>query len=128
VSVLDGGYPALVEQLLVCRGSVEPVIVDFDKELWTTFKINTGRSNESDSVSFKIKSASATVEKISQRRSLSARFKDVNEEERLKLALQVAERLNHKHTAQVLRKMMDDKGIVTTPERRLSMDKVTHVW
>lgn len=30
VSILDGGFPSLVETLLSSRGSVEPVIVDFN--------------------------------------------------------------------------------------------------
>ena len=47
VSVLDGGFPALVEQLVAVKGTVEPVVINHDRAKWTEFLRNTGRDTRS---------------------------------------------------------------------------------
>ena len=42
VSVVEGGFPLVVEQLLQSRGTVEPVIINHDSEKWIQFLKNTG--------------------------------------------------------------------------------------
>ena len=43
VSVLDGGFPSLVEQLVFLRGVVEPVVLEHDPVKWTQFLHSSGR-------------------------------------------------------------------------------------
>lgn len=42
VTVLEGGFPALVEQLMSLRGGVEPVIINHDQDLWLRFLKRNG--------------------------------------------------------------------------------------
>jgi hypothetical protein len=39
----SGGFPALIEQLQLLRGSVEPVILDHDPIRWADFLKSSGR-------------------------------------------------------------------------------------
>ena len=43
VSVLEGGFPALVTQLHKQRGRVEPILIQHDPVQWTSFMEATGR-------------------------------------------------------------------------------------
>lgn len=108
VSVLDGGYPALVDQLLLSRGSVEPVVVDFDLQLWKEFMQSTGRAEAMESQKKARQSAAATFPEKNRSSSIG---KVLTEEQRLLVALKVALRLEHKHTENILRKMLQDKGV-----------------
>lgn len=98
MSVLDGGYPSLIDQLLQSRGTVEPVVVDFDNELWNKFMDTTGRSAQS--------AEAAKARRISYTErgpSRAQRVSDLTEEQRLQLAIKVAIRLKHTTTEKVLR-------------------------
>jgi hypothetical protein len=47
VCVLEGGFPTLVEQLMILTGSVEPIILNHDTEKWDKFLISSGRVSAS---------------------------------------------------------------------------------
>lgn len=47
VCVLEGGFPALVEQLMTQRGFVEPIILNHDTEKWKKFLVSSGRLSAS---------------------------------------------------------------------------------
>lgn len=104
VTVLDGGFPALVEQLIASRGSVEPVIINHDEVQWARFLRTTGRDyktleksrrssqssvNSANSVSRNADSAPA----YEKRRTV----RDLSKFEVYRYALRVADRLQHTH-------------------------------
>lgn len=47
VSVLEGGFPELVKQLLLLRGSVEPLVINHNQEVWENFLLTSGREKYS---------------------------------------------------------------------------------
>lgn len=49
VTVLDGGFPSLIDQLIASRGEVEPVVINHDPERWQKYLISTGRLNQDGS-------------------------------------------------------------------------------
>ena len=50
VLTLDGGYKALIDELLSKKGAVEPYINDFDLDKWTAFIETTGRTPSAEAV------------------------------------------------------------------------------
>jgi hypothetical protein len=92
VSVLDGGFPALVDHLMDVRGSVEPIVINHEQQKWETFLRNSGRYFNGLT-----KSSKGKITKCAPQPSaaLPRRVKDMSQLEILKLALPVAERLNH---------------------------------
>jgi hypothetical protein len=108
VSVLEGGYPALVEQLLLSRGEVEPVIVDFNMDVWTRFLHSTGRNKD-----LEIKT-NLSAESLRKSR-VPLRMSDFSEEQRMMIGLQVARRLGHSHTEGVLMAKLLVRGINIDP-------------
>jgi hypothetical protein len=104
VSVLDGGFPALVEQLVSSRGTVEPVIINHDDVQWAKFLRTTGRdyktlersrrSTTNNSVSRNADNAPA----YEKRRTV----RDLSQFEVYRYALRVADRLNHPHMRDIL--------------------------
>lgn len=42
-----GGFPALIEYLMSTKGTVEPVVINYDQDKWKAFLKNTGRLNQS---------------------------------------------------------------------------------
>jgi hypothetical protein len=110
VSVLDGGFPALVEQLQATRGTVEPVIINHEEVEWARFLRATGRdfkTSEGRSTSAagssggKAHSVQKTEESpaaFEKRRTL----RDLTKVEVYGFALSMAERLNHKYMTRIL--------------------------
>jgi hypothetical protein len=109
VSVLDGGFPALVDYLCTSRGTVEPIIINHEQEHWRTFLRNTGRSNEGFKHTNNKKGSGKlpTVKDTSQQPLSSSqvtpkKVKDLTELEKLRLACSVAERLQHTVTHKLI--------------------------
>ena len=54
VSVLEGSIPALIKQLLLSRGTVEPIIINHNQEIWETYiqnyDISSNSSNNNNSI------------------------------------------------------------------------------
>jgi hypothetical protein len=97
VSVLDGGFPALIEQLVASRGTVEPVVINHDEDQWARFLRSTGRDYKTIEQSRR-GSMNNTVNKnadnsapYEKRRTV----RDLSKLEVYKYALKVADRLNH---------------------------------
>lgn len=114
VSLLEGGFPSLVDALNHLRGSLEPVIIQHNPELWRNFLMVTGRTkdnseeqsllkekarkNMTDSASYLTAENSMTIKKV----------KDMNFAEKTKMALSVAISLNHVHMSSILQKRIAD--------------------
>ena len=47
VSVLDEGFPKLIEQLTITTGTLEPVILSHDNYLWEKFLLSMNRNSQS---------------------------------------------------------------------------------
>lgn len=105
VSVLDGGFPSLVEYLYASRGTVEPIIINHEEENWKTFLRNTGRSTDGLKQNKKGSGKQQTVKDGSaqqQQLDTPKKVKDLTELEKLRLACQVAERLQHEVTHKLI--------------------------
>lgn len=105
VSVLDGGFPTLVEYLYSSRGTVEPIIINHEEENWRSFLRNTGRSTDSLKYSRKGSGKSQTIKDAlltTQQQITPKKAKDLTELEKLKLACSVAERLQHSVTLRLI--------------------------
>lgn len=90
MSVLDGGFPALVQKLLDLRGSVEPIIINFEMTKWEAFLVSTGRMTDMNNRKMPSSTPVASAEKISFRTG------EINTtEQRYQLALSVAKKLGH---------------------------------
>lgn len=101
VSVLDGGFPALVDQLLSTKGTVEPVVINHDTNQWEKFLQSTGRLNEG--TKSKKGQKMTDVNNPETPGKLSRKEKDLTELERLEMAAVVAERLQHTSTLEILK-------------------------
>ncbi len=112
VCVLEGGFPALVEQLRVSRGTVEPVVINHDEVSWERYLSSTGRNVSPDSTlaaQNKDKSKTAAVGDggisvtVEERKTV----KDLSEIEVMQLALSVALRLNHPTMVSILQEKIN---------------------
>ena len=83
VCVLEGGFPALVDQLQSNRGTVEPVIINHDAAKWREFLRTTGRLPEPGAMSKKSKSFSSPIKPLSQ----SVMETEMPELQRLEIAI-----------------------------------------
>lgn len=127
VSLLDGGFPGLVEALFNLRGTVEPVIIQHNVEAWQHFLRYSGRGqvilpmsgsghldllsdDDSDDSSKKgtTKNPSSLFSKfMSQLQFPVKRLKDIDELERAKTAYGVAVELKHDKMASILKMKID---------------------
>lgn len=126
VSLLDGGFPSLVEALFNLRGTVEPVIIQHNVEAWQQYLRYSGRgqvilplgsgnldgdsSDDSESVTSSNKLSSSCrgkssllAKSISRPQCSIKKVKDMNELERSKTAYNVAVSLKHDHMAAILK-------------------------
>ena len=122
VCVLDGGFPALVEQLLAWRGTVEPVIINHDPNKWRHFLQTTGRQLPSAGSSSKPKDKSLEKEAKTSSSSHHGSFlstgaapvdttrrrSQMTEVEIAQMAYKVAVRLGHKHMEVILLERIND--------------------
>jgi hypothetical protein len=58
VSVLEGGFPSLIDHLMETRGDVEPVVINHDDTQWAAFLKATGRSAYSNQKKYRPSSSS----------------------------------------------------------------------
>lgn len=123
VSVLDGGFPALIDYLNESRGGVEPIVINHDAELWSEYVRNTGRTGYSLSSTAplgKTKSQNSNSSSPSRSpkptdtatgsggvpnelHSPAKRSRDLSQLEMFEIGLTVAVRLGHTNTAKVLK-------------------------
>jgi hypothetical protein len=130
VSVLDGGFPALVQQLISSRGTAEPVVINHDPETWSKFLKSTGREhllhayngiitvNKHNTTSRSRGSILSNVDGVhgSGINSASNRSKgevprkvgDLSPLEVSQIAFQVADRLQHSHMRAILKTKLDE--------------------
>lgn len=109
VSVLEGGFPSLVQQLLFLRGSVEPLVINHNHETWETFLKNSGRDAYSTQSANKPRGKVSTAEYSDNKEKQSLRsVQDCSDMEITEIAYLTAVRLGHHHMASVLEKKMKD--------------------
>lgn len=114
VSVLEGGFPALVEQLLASRGSTEPIVINHDQDKWKKFLNMTGRAALVEPVAKK-----TSQEKITEKgvgKDIPKTVKDLSQLEVYQLALRMAERLGHNSMAEILREKVNTTPGQETPK------------
>jgi hypothetical protein len=128
VSVLEGGFPSLIDTLLSSKGKVEPIVVDHDSEKWIEFLRNTGRYQEkslfasslspfpfsnqgksSKMISSKGLSSSSSFDENNEHSPYKKykEEKDLTSIERYELALIVANRLAHKEMKKILEEILE---------------------
>ena len=101
VSVLEGGYPALVS-CLRRKGKLEPVIINHSSADWETYLINTGLAEEEEAkVSIKHQQLQRLQRGKAQNESevdhtLPRRASDLNNLLKLEYSMKAAERLGHR--------------------------------
>jgi len=102
VSVLDGGFPALIEQLNASRGTVEPVVINHDDVQWAKFLRQTGRDykNLEEKKSSKSNTVSCNAEEPAYEKPRTV--KDLNKMEVYNYAYKVADRMNHTYMKGVI--------------------------
>jgi len=93
VSILEGGFPALVKQLNFTRGGVEPAIIGHDSAKWEAFLKATGRETDEASQRGLRKQAPATAAAAAY--VATRRANDLSFAEKLSVALTVAQRSGH---------------------------------
>ncbi len=137
VSVLEGGFPALVSQLHKQRGRVEPVLIQHDPDQWTAFMEATGRDCdggedlEGDMVAAKNSARmtlGAKVRPDAARRGPGAdltvpKVKKVEElswGEKLELATKRAARSGHVHMG---RELESRRAVLATQRAKVDQEK-----
>lgn len=111
VMVLDGGFPALISQLIQSRGALEPVIINHDHEKWSNYLIITGRhqSLKTDLQVSKefVQSLPLEVSRGHSGQNSSNPKKLNTELEQVLIALDVATRLGHVHMRKILEERVE---------------------
>jgi hypothetical protein len=100
VSVLEGGFPILVQQLLARRGTTEPIVVDMEEEAWGHYLdvlgLHHGRRRAQ---------AAGRLEQQKAEKELIVRgARDVDRAQQVQTALGVANNSGHSVMAELLRK------------------------
>jgi hypothetical protein len=114
VSVLDGGFPALVQQLMALRGSVEPLIINHQSEEWESFLKATGRDKYS--IYYHSKQTSANTTSSDESRCYDVKTSaDLSELEVTQIAYDTAIRLGHEHMAKILQVKISKLAHVSEP-------------
>jgi hypothetical protein len=115
VSVVEGGFPLVVEQLLESRGTVEPFIINHDSEKWIKFLKNTGREYNTLAASMAarrllrkqqdadINFKNSKVDPQDRNPQDARRLSDLSLVEIHRAALRAAERLGHKDMILILK-------------------------
>lgn len=96
ISVLDGGFPALVQYLRDTRGALEPLIINHDVDRFEAFLEHSGRRGLGPDLRLGRKlDRGKQAEKESSRGDTTGKAEDLDEGSRLRLAIGVASRLGH---------------------------------
>lgn len=116
VSVLDGGFPGLVDYLNESRGTVEPTIINHDDIAWRQYVKSTGRENYNLSSSAPLKSIKNIISSPSSLGGNSSSDhgnpdgnqiktrKNLSELEIFEMGLQMALKMGHQFTSTELAK------------------------
>lgn len=120
VSLLDGGFPSLVEALFSLRGSTEPVIIQHNNDAWSYYMKVSGRESSnlpgvqgSSTISLSDSSEDSHDKRRPSEVSNSSlifpvkKIVDMDECEKIKSALKIALSLNHDHVAAILKYKID---------------------
>lgn len=101
ISVLEGGFPALVDYLVSSRGSVEPVVINHDTDKWKKFLRSTGRLQVSAP---KLKKAmtSMPTSSASPSQTDGSSPHAIDEVKELEIAISVANRMDHSYMLNIL--------------------------
>jgi hypothetical protein len=108
VSVLEGGFPALVEYLISTRGTVEPIIINHDDKKWQQFLRSTGRLQDvppklkKTSIMANSSSSASTPWSPSKPNQGSPASGGTDELREIEIAISVASRLDHPHMLTIL--------------------------
>lgn len=102
VCVLEGGFPALVDYLSSTRGTVEPIVINHDEDKWKRFMRSTGRLNDA---SLKSKKSNMTTSAVPSADALSlpATTEASSDMQQLEIAVETADRLQHRHMYTILK-------------------------
>ena len=142
VSVLEGGFPALVTQLHKQRGRVEPILIQHDPVQWTSFMEATGRDMgggedlEGDMTAAKNSARRTLGSKLNPAISPSSnidnkngnnltdrrvkRASELSWEERLELATKRAARMGHAHMG---RELESRRAVLATQKAKLNAER-----
>lgn len=121
VSVVQGGYPAIVEHLLLTRGTVEPLIDGYNEQKWVNFLHSSGRIKERTKEDIPCQdqndaSVSDDGENENDEVSIKQQLEQVSQESWLELSLRVAERLGHSNVASAILSRLVHKGADIAPQ------------
>lgn len=107
MSVLDGGFPALVQALLQRRGTVEPVLMNHDALRWERYLKATGRE-EYLPMRYEA-SARGTGETGRSDSPLRqhVNYQELSELERLNLALRTSKSYGHNTVTRIVSEKID---------------------
>ncbi len=102
VSVLEGGYPALVS-CLRRKGKLEPIIINHSSADWETYLMSTGRTEEEEAkLSIKhqqqqrLQREKNALNETKIQQQGPRRASDLNNLQKLEYSMKAAERLGHK--------------------------------
>ena len=118
VTVVEGGFPAIVEQLMESRGTVEPFVLDHNTEKWLKFLKNTGRdtSHLASAEALRRKQhqdqlASELSSPTQKKPEKIKKAKDLKKEEVYRYALQYTNKLGHKNMQSLLTEKLNELGL-----------------
>jgi hypothetical protein len=107
VSVLEGGFPALVEYLMSSRGTVEPIIINHDEKKWRQFLRSSGRLQDvppklKKTTMMTTSSSASSPRSPSRSNQVSSDSGETDELKEIEVAISVASRLDHQHMLTIL--------------------------
>lgn len=105
ICILEGGFPALVKQLMTSRGEVEPVVIHHNPITWDAFLKATGREMYMLSNILPKKTIS-TSNLTSTSIALSPKLDELDELTILSMAHNIATRLGHENMMKILEEKM----------------------
>lgn len=125
MSVLDGGFPALVAQLYLSKGRVEPLIISHDHDKWANFLVVSGRNNVKTDLQIARESVKRTGGESQGKQHVRniengsiRRAQDMSDLEVAQVALDVATRLGHGHMREIL-----ERRVTCLSQEKLSSGK-----
>jgi hypothetical protein len=94
VSVLEGGYPALVQRLMQQKGRLEPLVINHDTARWADYVHRTGPTSEKTS-SFAAKHEKGSKHDHDTEYIRLKKASDMTEIDKLVYAMRFAKRAKH---------------------------------
>ena len=117
VSVMEGGFPSLIEQLPhILHGAVEPIVLDHDPDVWENFLNASGRKAATEKA--KEKERLRIEEATKSNAMLKKEERKLTREEELKIGLKTAAKLNHKYMHfMIASRLKGENALIYTEER-----------